>query len=392
MAQTKSFGGINSVVDTFLPSNIYGGNETMIDPEDIEKEMEKLDEIDPIEPNELPDKSEKTPEKSSKLESKKSIEVDELDIEDEVLKNIDNKKDIEEKKDEDVVEEVEYEEADLIDTFTDLFAEELDWKFEEGEKPKSVKELIDYMQNIIEENSVPVYASDEIKELDDFVKQGGDLANYYKKVYSAEVNIDTVDITKESDQKSVIKENLRNRGYSEQRIEKLISRYEDSESLEDEAQDSLEEIKEHRDKTKVQLLETQKKQADAELKQQQELISSVQKIINDATNVRGVELSKKEKQELIDYIFRPEKDGMTKYQKEYNKDLTNLVESAFFTMKGKDFVQQIEKKATADATEKLKLKLKTAGKSTKNTESEHEESTGKVAPLWEIAGRQLRNF
>jgi hypothetical protein len=386
MAEESKFGGFESAFDAFLP--IGDSNEHSIDPEDIKKEMEKFDDLESNksdDKNDEPNTEDKnTPDKSTKPDNnKKSVEK----VDDVSSTDIDDKKSIED----DELTEVEYDEEELVDTFADLFVEELDWKFEEGEKPKSVKELVEYMKDIIEENSAPKYASDEVKELDDFVKRGGDLGDFYKKVYSAEINIDKVDLTKESNQKAVIKENLQNRGYSPERIEKLISRYEDADKLEEEATDSLEEIKEQREKNKVALLETQKKQEEVSIKQQQELISSVQKLIEDATDIRGVELSKKEKQDLIEYIFKPERDGATKYQKAYQSDLRNLVESAFFTMKGKDFVQQIQKKATADATKSLKLKLKTKGKSTKNTVSD-QDSNNKVTQLWEIAGRELKNF
>ena len=390
MTEPKDFSGFDPISDMFLSKL---DSDTMIDPEEIERKMAELDKLD--ESNSIEESEIKTPEKPAKLDNKikKSDKIDSEEESEDIDNKLDNKdKDTSKEDSSSELEEVEYEEEDLIDTFADLFAEELDWKFEEGEKPKSMKDLVDYMQNIIEENSIPKYASDQVKELDDFVKNGGDLTEFYKKVYNQEVNIDTVDLTKESNQKIVIKENLRNRGYSEARIEKLITRYEEADSLEDEANDSLEELKEFREKNKAQLLESQEKQAKASLKQEQEFISNVQKIINDATSIRGVELSKKEKQQLIDYIFKPEKDGETKYQKEYNKDLLNLVESAFFTMKGKDFVQQIEKKATAEATKKLKLKLKTKGKGTKNAESDQDESNNKVQHLWEIAGRELRKY
>jgi hypothetical protein len=396
MAKNKGFGGFDEMSDMFLPFN-EAGSDTIVDPEEIERQMAKLDDVDEIPTDtDEPKKSEvKSPEKQSKPTVKRVETLEEdKDIEEKVLEAIDNKltKPSEETKLDEELVEVEYEEADLVDAFADIFVEELDWKFEEGEKPKSIKELVEYMQNVIEENSAPSYASDDIKALDEFVKNGGELSDFYKQVYTTEINIDTVDLTKESNQKIIIKESLRNKGYSEQRIEKLISRYEVSDSLEEEAQDSLEEVKEHREKVKTQLLETQKKQAAIELKQQQDFISSVQKIIDEAKDVRGFELSKKEKQELVDYIFKPDKDGMTRYQKEYNNDLRNLVESAFFTMKGKDFEQQMEKKATTEAIKKLKLKLKTKGKSTKNAESDQEESNSKVPNLWDLAGRELRKF
>ena len=72
-------------------------------------------------------------------------------------------------------------------------AEKLNWEFEEDEdKPKSVDELINYFQNVIEENSKPEYSSEEVEALDNFVKQGGDLKKYL--TIDAELDLDDIDI------------------------------------------------------------------------------------------------------------------------------------------------------------------------------------------------------
>jgi hypothetical protein len=91
----------------------------------------------------------------------------------------------------------------------------------------------------------------------------------------------------------------------------------------------------------------------------------------------------------MEYIFKPEKDGVTRYQREYQSDLKNLLESAYFTMKRDTFVKQIEKKATTNAVNNLKLKIRSKGKSTKNTESDMENTGGKVTSLWDIASKEL---
>src|SRR3972149_3994794 len=162
MEETKKFGGFDSVIDTFLPLN--QGNETIMDPEDIEREMEKLDFKDTTEEKEETDETKeevKIPKKSSKPEDK-SVEKDEKEKSEKEDDKNSTKSSVKS-------DEEEYEEADLVDAFSDLFAEKLGWKYEKDEKPKSVEELIDYMQGVIDNNSQPRFANDDIKEINEYV-------------------------------------------------------------------------------------------------------------------------------------------------------------------------------------------------------------------------------
>ncbi len=385
-----TFGGFDALVGEFLSADSEGkrigqDNEPTVDPEDIKREMEALDDV----------KSDdfKSDPADNKKKSTKKVEVvqeDEEEVEDD---------ETEEESDEDETkisttldgDEEEIEELELVSAFTDLFAAELGWEIGDEEKPKTAKDLVKYMQNIIETNSEPKYASDEIKDLDNFVKEGGNLRDFYSKVYTPEINLDKIDLEKESNQKLVIQSNLKHKGYSEARIEKLIARYEEAGSLEDEAKDSYEEEQEFEKKTKKELLEHQQKQAEQSMKEQLKFVQDVEESIKSASNIRGIDISDKDKKALMEYIFKPESDGMTKYQKEYSSNLKNLIESAYFTMKKDTLVQQIEKKASTDAIKNLKLKLKTKGKSTKNTVSEENYDT-KVAKLWEMASEKLTTF
>ena len=380
-----TFGGFDALVGNFLSADSEGkridqDNEHIVDPEDIKKEMEALD----------------TPEKDNK--SDKSNPADKK----KPTKEVEETKDTEEEVEDDDTEEgtsstnpdgdeEDIEEVELVTAFADLFAEELGWEFGENEKPKSAKDIVNYMQNIIDENSTPKYASDEIKELDDFVKDGGNLRDFYSKVYTPEINLDKINLEKVPDQKAVISANLKHKGYSDSRIEKLIARYEENEELEDEAKDSFEEEKEYKEKTKKELLEQTKKQAAESTKEQLKFVKNVEDIISTSSTIRGIDISEKDKKSLIEYIFKPESDGSTKYQKDYSSNLKNLVESAYFTMKKDTLVKQIEKKASTNAIKDLKFKLKTKGKTTKNSVSEENYDT-KVAKLWELASEQLTTF
>ena len=57
--------------------------------------------------------------------------------------------------------------------------------------------------------------------------------------------------------------------------------------------------------------------------------------INGLTNIRGINIPKEDRKALFDYITRTDADGLTEYQKAFNNNLVNnLIESAYFTMKG----------------------------------------------------------
>jgi hypothetical protein len=69
----------------------------------------------------------------------------------------------------------------------------LGWEFDEDEdRPQTVEEMIDYFKDVVEENSTPDYANDEMAALDEFVKQGGDIRDYF--YIDKALNLDTIDL------------------------------------------------------------------------------------------------------------------------------------------------------------------------------------------------------
>jgi len=70
---------------------------------------------------------------------------------------------------------------------------------------------------------------------------------------------------------------------------------------------------------------------------------------------------------LLADIFKADQDGQTRYQKLYSENLAkNLIESAFFTLKGDTIIEAMQRKERTDAAKNLKQKLQTSkGKRTK---------------------------
>jgi hypothetical protein len=261
MDKKMTLGGFEAVLDSFIP-NPNGGfrNSELDDNTNIDaSEFESLDdeELEDIKNNNIEVKNKK--EKPVEEEKDTEEEETEEDIEDSPKRKPGRprKEDTTVEEEAEEEEETENNEESIVTNFFDAIAEKLNWEFEdEEEKPKNVDELINYFQNVIEENSKPEYSSEEVEALDNFVKQGGDLKKYL--TIDAELDLDDIDIEDEANQKLVVKQLLKEKGFSTKKIDKLVSRYEEAGLLEDEAQDALEDLKEIKEEKKKQLLEEQK--------------------------------------------------------------------------------------------------------------------------------------
>ena len=274
--------------------------------------------------------------------------------------------------------------TETVTALFDAIAEELNWSMEEEDKkPTNVEDLVAYFKDVIEENSVPVYANDEVKEIDEFVRNGGKLQDYFKAI--APVEYDNIDITKEDNQKKVLKEYLKTQGYNDTRIDRKLERYEDAGVLEEEAEEALEFLKDASSKNKERLLEEQETFARQQREEQQKYIDSVVKEINSITEIRGIKIPKEDKARLAEYMFKPDSSGQTQYVKDFVKDPKNVIGAAYFTMKGDALLGAAKNEGNTKAMQRLKNSLKStgAGKNSKKITTSSSDS------LWVTVARQL---
>ena len=276
-------------------------------------------------------------------------------------------------------------ETTIVTGFFDSLSEKLGWDdIEDDDKPKTVEDLIDYFNDVIEENSVPQYASEEVEQLDKFVKNGGNLRDYFS--IDNEIDLDDIDLEDESNQKLVLKEFLKEKGFNAKQIEKKLTKYEEAGILEDESQDAAEALKDIRENKKQQLLKDQENAAKLAAQRQQEYFDTVVNEIKGMDNIRGVKIPEKDKQILLEYIFKPTSDGMTKFQKDWSKSVKNLIESAYFTMKGDTLVKAAEVKGQNAAINKFKNSLNRTGVSRKTKKQDNTSTES----MWNSFARRLR--
>ena len=275
--------------------------------------------------------------------------------------------------------------SEVVSTFFDAIAETAGWSdVSEDEKPKTVEDLVSFMQSVVESSSTPQYANEDVAALDEYVRNGGRIEDYISNI-GAQADISDLDISIESNQRRVVREFLLEKGFTEDQIKRKLEKYEDADILEDEAADAIESLKEIKAEKQKALLENQKKAKEQMIQEQQAFYNNVVNEIEALTDIRGVQIPKNDKQVLMDYIFKVEPDGRTKYQKDYASSTKHLIESAYFTMKGDALISTAKKTGETSAVEKLKNTLN----STKVSGSKQRIDNRSAQPLWSVASSQL---
>ena len=395
MENKNTLNGFEAILDGLVP-NVGTNKNNDIDNDLNDIVLEELTDEE-LEALRNPKKGKKV-EKEEIEEDDETEDVDDAEEEEEPIetKPKKNKKKPESKVDEDDnTEEVEDNDTsddnkseEVIVNFFDSLSEQLGWDdVDDEEKPKTAEDLIEYFRDVIEENSVPNYASEEVEKLDEFVRNGGNLKDYFS--IDADLDLDNIEVEdNEINQKLIVKEFLKEKGFSTKQIEKKITKYEDAGILEDEATDALEALRDIKAERKEKLLEQQQKQAREAEKQQQEFFQNVVSEIKGMNSIYGIDIPEKDKRALLEYIFKPDANGVTKYQKDYAKSLKNLITSAYFTMKGDSLITIAKQKGRKDALDNFKNSLRGGGVSKKSKKQIiNNDST---STIWDTFARQLR--
>lgn len=290
--------------------------------------------------------------------------------------------------DNDMLNDEDITEAQQVSTLFDAIGESFGWdlnSLDEDNKPVTVDGLVDYIKGVVDQNSIPEYADERVQALDEYVKRGGKFEDFYT-AQQQQINYDTINLEDENNQRTVIRDLLKASGYTDDQINNKIERYETADMLEEEAEDALSRLK----VIKQQEAELLRQQQEAAAKQQEEqaraFYDSVYADINGLTNIRGINIPKEDRKQLFEYIFKPDANGITQYQKDFNKNLSkNLIESAYFTMKADTFITEAKKAGETTAAQKLRqmLRHKSKNHSAFNADEDKQRSALELASMFQ---------
>ena len=380
MAKKKSTipSGFEDVLGNIYSNAEQGEGITNID--DVLPPDTPLDDEDKKEPpvnTEDGKKTDDTPDPAAK-EDNSEIPEDVLNNNQDTITTEDN-----DDNDDDISEEAVIE-AQQVGLLFDAIGQSLGWNMndiDEKDRPLTVDDLTHYFAETVKQNSVPEYADDRIQRLDEYVKNGGRFEDFYE-IQKEALSLDNIDMEDEVNQKAVIRELLKHSNYSDEQINKKISRYEDADMLYEESEDALDRLKNIR---QAELEEATRRQQEIVRQQEEQskaFFTSVTKDINELTDIRGIAVSKEDRKALFDYIFKVDNTGLSQYQKDFNSNLSkNLIESAYFTMKADDLINKAEKKGESSAAEKLRkiMRHSTKNHTTYNADNKQKSVTDLLA-------------
>lgn len=381
----------NSPLDDVLNIMGYDNTEEGVEVTDMDQLNNYPSNVDELTTKNKPDEDDTS---SAEESGKDDPHEDTSEIPEDVLKNInnnstsDNEEDSDEVVDDQLDDTTQVEnpdEAQQIGAFFDAFAEALNWDVNDEDKPSSIEGLIDYIGEIVKQNSKPDYADDRIEQLDAYVRNGGKFEDFYNNQSQVQ-QYDTLDMEDETNQKAVVRDYMKLQGYNDEQINRKIERYEDADMLEDEAADAVVYLKRVREQ---QLQQAQAEQEQLRLANEQQAIQfmdSLNSSIASLDNIRGISVPKEDRKALLDYITKTDADGLTQYQKDFNKNMvTNLIESAYFTMKGDALLNTAQRNGQTSAASKLRTMLKHQSKNHTIYGAQEE----KAPQAWEIASKFL---
>lgn len=201
------------VFEEFMPGSVVNNNTSINDSDIIDGASEELTEEE-LEALTKKGKGSSNDDKDAKQDKKEDKDNKQDPDDDSSKDDKDNKND---KVDDDTVIDTDNQadddtEDNAVATFFEALSDKMGWELDEDEEiPQTPEELVEYFQEVIEENSVPQYASEEVEALDKFVKNGGNLRDYFQ--IDGELDLEDFEIEdNEVNQKLVIKEFLKEKG------------------------------------------------------------------------------------------------------------------------------------------------------------------------------------
>ena len=124
----------------------------------------------------------------------------------------------------------------------------------------------------------------------------------------------------------------------------------------------------------------------AQEQQAMEFMNSLNTSIASLDNIRGISVPKEDRKALLDYITKTDANGLTQYQKDFNQNMvSNLIESAYFTMKGDALLGSATRNGQTSAASKLRTMLRHQMKNHSSFNVQEE----KAPQAWEMASRFL---
>lgn len=314
----------------------------------------------------------------------------------------------EEVEDEEVVDEVEEpaDSADLVAKFNSL--KELgyihvpdDYQFD-GTETGLEKAIEDSDKFRMRDAAISLWNQlpDTFKPLLEYALKGGTDINKYKEVFVSGADIDTFDLTNEEHQRAAVRELYKARGFSEAKIQKDITRMEDSGDLADEATEAAQELKILKQTKRTEELKRVELDKRSKELKEQEALNVLKRTVEESEDINGYQIPKTKRNEVLNSLYKKVRDEDGNFTTDFNyklnkvvlrdprlvlvlSDLMSRIQEDESGNKYFDF-SHINKKAESEAAKKLKRSIDIATSTGSKTGSSVNDKTQSAKPFdWE---------
>ena len=185
----------------------------------------------------------------------------------------------------------------------------IEFELEEGTEltPELAEEILeDSFDEKIEDRVEELFGKlpQIVKDLNKYAINGGDINQFFNSIAKQKESGITadIDLTQESNQELVIKNQLKSEGYDDEYISSQLEFLKDSNKLDKIAQTHFDKWKTENEKEQTRLLEQQKERVRLEKENRRKLKSKVTSFINETEDLSGIQLSKDDKKILPSYM------------------------------------------------------------------------------------------
>lgn len=214
-----------------------------------------------------------------------------------------------------------------------------------------------------------VEASPNVKALYEYERAGGD-PNAFAEAFYPEVDYAEVEVSKDDTdtQKSIIRESLKSKGLSDERIKRNLQAIEDSGNLFDEAKDSLTDLQTVQQQRREQIKEDTEKAQQTAREEAEQTWQKVEETVKQG-NLKNIPLPKKQQGEFLEFIQTNPETGMSPRDEAISKmSLEEQLTLDAIVFHGLDMLNEIvDKKASSKSNQTLRERLKSQKKRAKSS-------------------------
>jgi len=296
--------------------------------------------------------------------------ADELDADAEELASDQEEEEVEEEEE----DEEEYEEDDQEEETEDdevseeaptVVAEILEKLGYEGEYEDTTEGLTQMTEDVskamAEEQMQQLFEKFPlVKNHLEYVLNGGQSQDFMQ-AYDPNLDYSKISLQEEDarSQKAILSDYFVTKGHDKNFINELITDYEETGKLYQKAEAARIALTKVQGQQRAQMLEQQKQQRAQAAKDQEEFWNGVSQTIDEADELAGINIPKREKAKFFDYVSRPvAQDGSTQRDLDHNEsELEVRLAIDYLMFKGFDLKNIINKKARSQNARTLRDKI-----------------------------------